>query len=494
MPISRSDELFALVKSLTPSEKRHFKIFTQRQSDGEELMYLQLFDILDKQKAYDDRKINKTVPKQKLPNLKRHLYKQILTSLRVLQKKRQLAIQVRELIDYAHILYGKGLYKQSLRLLAKADKMAIKIADDLLRLQILEFIKVIESRHITRTGTTKVVPLAAETRLLLKRVEANLLLSNLRLETHGWYITKGHVRSDAEADDLRQYWAEIHPDFQLDALNKVDKSYYYQARVWYHFTLYEWEDVLHYAHLWVDLFNGDLSEVHRDTNVLMRGYHYLLTAYFNLGKTKAYNEVLLELENYRKENYGRFNKNTQVISFLYVHNGRLNKYILAQQYEQGLRVVPRTLARIKRYRPLLDDHRILVFYFKIAILYLMAGQPDEAITYLRRITHTELVNLREDLQVYARLAFLMAHYDAGNIELMPYLVQEVKAGLRNLSQESVLQVELPRFFSKMAAVPLTQRKATVKDFHKRMQRLSEDVYEKRAFLYLDILTWLQRKI
>ena len=401
---------------------------------------------------------------------------------------------MREYIDFAHILYGKGLYHQSLKILARADKVALKIADDVLRLQIVEFAKVIESRHITRSGSPQVVSLAEETRTLLRRINTNLNLSNLRLETHGWYITKGHVRSDAEADDLRQYWEEIHPEINMDNLNTVDKAYYYQARVWYHFTLYEWQEVLDYAQLWVSLFKVQTADANRDTNILMRGYHYLLTAHFNLGHVQEYGVILQELEDYRHQHYRRFNKNTQIISFLYVHNGRLNKYILSRQYARGLEVVPSTLARIRRYRDLLDDHRILVFYFKIAILYIMAQRPEDAITYLRKITHTELINLREDLQVYARLAFLMAHYDAGNDDLMAYLVQEVRVGLSKLSQESVLQIELPDFFAKIASVPLTERKTTFRRFYDRMRVLGEDLYEKRAFLYLDIFTWLERKI
>lgn len=494
MPISKTDQLYALIKSLSTAEKRHFRIYAQRSSDEGDLLYLQLFDLLDKQKNLDERKLEAKIPKAKLPNLKRHLYSQILISLRLLQRKHQKAIQVREYIDFAHILYGKSLYKQALKILARAEKIALKIADDILRLQIVEFTKVIESRHITRSGGPQVVSLAEDTRLLLQRINTNLTLSNLRLETHGWYITKGHVRSDAEADDLRQYWAEIHPQVDMDSLNTVDKAYYYQARVWYHFTLYEWAEVLDYAQRWVALFRSEIIDVYRDTNILMRGYHYLLTAHFNLGHVEAYDQVLRELEDYRHQHYRRFNKNTQVISFLYVHNGRLNKYILSRQYARGLETVPSTLARIKRYRDLLDDHRILVFYFKIAILHLMARQPEEAITYLRKITHTELINLREDLQVYARLAFLMAHYDAGNDHLMAYLVQEVKVGLSKLSQESVLQIELPDFFLKIAKVSLTDRKTTFRAFYDRMQVLSKDRYEKRAFLYLDIFTWLERKI
>ena len=63
--------------------------------------------------------------KEQLSNLKAHLYKQILISLRLNPSHQNIRIQIREQLDFATILYHKGLYTQSLKILDKAKSLAI---------------------------------------------------------------------------------------------------------------------------------------------------------------------------------------------------------------------------------------------------------------------------------------------------------------------------------------------------------------------------------
>ncbi len=148
------EQLFELIKSLTKSEKRTFKIYAKRQNSEVDLKFLILFDLLDKMSMYDEElllKKAKGIKKAQLSNLKAHLYKQILISLRLVQINYNKDIEIREQIDYAKILFNKGLYKQSLKLLDRLKSQAEKYNLDLLTLDIIEFEKLIESRYITRS-------------------------------------------------------------------------------------------------------------------------------------------------------------------------------------------------------------------------------------------------------------------------------------------------------------------------------------------------------
>jgi len=124
MPISNSAYLFSLVKSMTKADKRNFKLFAKRVQADDDMMFLQLFDVLDKMKEMDEEDILSKLElndKGQLSNLKRHLYKQILTSLRMISTSRIKSIEIREHIDYAHVLYSKGLFRQSLKILQRAS-------------------------------------------------------------------------------------------------------------------------------------------------------------------------------------------------------------------------------------------------------------------------------------------------------------------------------------------------------------------------------------
>jgi hypothetical protein len=79
----QKDNLFLLIKSLTKSEKRQFKLYVGRLDVNTDSKFLNLFNLLDKTNVYDEAAIIKSgiVKKQQLANVKAHLYKQILISL-----------------------------------------------------------------------------------------------------------------------------------------------------------------------------------------------------------------------------------------------------------------------------------------------------------------------------------------------------------------------------------------------------------------------------
>lgn len=81
----QKDFLFVLIKSLSTSEKRQFKLYVNRLGINVDAKFLLLFSELDKMKEYNEEIIidKKISSKQQLSNLKAHLYKQILVSLRL---------------------------------------------------------------------------------------------------------------------------------------------------------------------------------------------------------------------------------------------------------------------------------------------------------------------------------------------------------------------------------------------------------------------------
>ena len=82
MAIEQKDSLFTLVKSLSKSEKRQFKLYAGRLGGNAEANFITLFNLLDKVNDFDDELILKktNIKKQQISNTKAHLYKQILVS------------------------------------------------------------------------------------------------------------------------------------------------------------------------------------------------------------------------------------------------------------------------------------------------------------------------------------------------------------------------------------------------------------------------------
>src|SRR5258708_9698016 len=154
MPNRSSDALFQLIKSLEKSEKRNFKLYIKRNSGSEDLKITQLFDAMDKMEEYDEAQLlqkNKSIKKQQLSNAKAHLYRQILSSLRLIKNDDNIDIQLHEQLDHARILYNKGLYLQSLKMLDLLKENAKAHNNVTFRRQTLFLDETIAALHISQS-------------------------------------------------------------------------------------------------------------------------------------------------------------------------------------------------------------------------------------------------------------------------------------------------------------------------------------------------------
>ena len=226
MPTKKKDPLFRLVKSLTKPEKRHFKLYANRTMGDQERKFMVLFDLLDKQESYDEQHLLQKLPgkttKGRLANLKRHLFKQLLTSLRLTYINKQIDIEIREQLDFARILYSKGLYMESLRLLERIKGIAIDHHQDILHLEIIEFQKLIESRHITRSRQVekKMERLLEESTLRSRITQTASEMINLNIQIHGYYIVHGFATTTEEVQALNKAWRNMQPEHFLESENR----------------------------------------------------------------------------------------------------------------------------------------------------------------------------------------------------------------------------------------------------------------------------------
>ncbi len=499
MPISSTDHIFNLVKSLTKAEKRNFKLYVNRSNKNIDLRFLQLFDILDKQKVYNEEKIFKkfkTLNKSQLSNLKRHLYSQLLTSLRLIHINKNIDFQIREQIDFAKILYGKGLYLQSLKLLERIKGIAEGKHQDYLILEILEFQKLIESRHITRSRKVKnkMESLIDESAHRSFTTYNSSKLANLKLKIHGLYIQIGHIRNEKDRIMVQEYFQTNLADINTLNLTFFEKVYLNQCNVWYYYILLDFKNCLEYADKWVKLFEQDPEMKSKDPDLYMRGLHYKLTCLFNLQLYPRFKLALTTFEKFVIKHEKDFNETSHIIAFLYLYMTKLNDYFLTGKFKQGIAEVVRTEALIQRYEPNLDPHRIMVFYYKFAWMYLGAGDYSMALEYLNKIIYLDIKRLREDIQSYARLMALIAHYELGNYQLLEYQIKSVIRFLSKVEEQNVVQREFLQFLNRILFKDVLAVQNEMKTLKTKLEKIAKYSFDKKSFIYLDIISWLDSKI
>jgi hypothetical protein len=495
MPNRSTDALFQLIHSLQKQEKRNFKLYVKRNSSNEDMKVIQLFDALDGMNEYDEEVLLKkanSLKKQQLSNTKAHLYKQVLASLRVLEN-RNIDIQLHEQLDNARILYNKGLYLQSLKVLDKIKETAKANNQVSMLVQVLFLEKKIESLHITRSMKDRAAQLITEADDVNDHLIRITKLSNLSLQLYSWYINNGHARNEKDENEIEHYFQSYLSDDLKKANDFYAKLYLYQCYCWYAFIRQDFIMYYRYTQHWVDLFHQERLMIEIETTSYIKGVHNLLNAHFTVRNYAKFEKELKEFEAFANSDIVKRSDNNRIQVFVYLYIAKINQHFLDGTFAQGILLVPEIESKLKEFQLHLDRHRILVFYYKIASLYFGGGDFGRSIDYLNKIINWK-VDLRNDLQCYARLLHLIAHYELGNFDLMEYLVKSVYRFMAKMENLSLVEEEMFKFLRKSFHLSSKQLKPEFEKLLEKLKQFEKNRFETRAFVYLDIISWLESKV
>lgn len=496
MPNRSADELFQLVKSLEKGEKRNFKLYVGRNMQSDDLKIITLFDAIDKSDVYDEELIlrkHNSIQKQQLSNLKGHLYRQILASLRLIRQETAVDIQLHEQLDYARILYNKGLYHQSLKGLQKIKEYAKTYHQVTFWMQALFFEKKIESLHITRSFEDRAGEISAEVAELSVRLDMVGRLSSLALQMYGWYIKNGHVRNNTDVEAVNRFFKEQLPENANDFQGFYERLYLHQSYAWFGFILQDFLVYYRNCQRWVDLFDREPQMLKVETQHYIKGMHNLLNAHFMLRNDRKFELEINRFELFYHSKEGMATINNRVQGFVYLHLAKINRHFLDGSFSEGLLLIPQIEQKLEEFDMQLDRHRSLVFYYKFACLYFGCGNYGVCIDYLNKIIHQK-ADLRSDIQCYARLLHLIAHYELGNDVILESLLRSVYRFMSRMQTLSTVEDQIFAFLKSSFQLKKSALKEGFSKLFERLKKLEGNPMESRSFMYLDILSWLESKI
>lgn len=496
MPNRSADILFQLIRSLEKSEKRNFKLYIQRNSGNKDLKIIELFDALEKMKEYDEQLLLKrlsSIKKPQLSNTKAHLYKQLLASLRLIKTQESIDLQLHEQLDYARILYNKGLYLQSLKILEKVKELALAYNQESFLIQVISLEKKIEILHITRSMQDRADRLSVEANEINAKRIMITRLSNLALQLYSWYIKNGHARNEKDEAGIKNFFREQLPPNAFELTGFYERLYLYQSYCWFAFIRQDFLMYYRYTQKWVDLFHEQPAMIGVDTGHYIKGMHNLLNAHFDLRNYKKFTSTLQQFQQFANSEVANRYDNNRVQTFVYIKSALLNQHIILGTFKEGLMLVKEVEHKLAEYAIYLDRHRILVFNYKIATLHFGAGNYEKCIDYLRKIINDH-VDLRSDLQCYSRLLHLIAHYELGNADIMEHLIKSVYRFMAKMENLTVIEEETFRFLRRTFHMPVNKTKQEFEKFLQKIKAFEHSRFETRAFAYLDIVSWLESKV
>ena len=319
-------------------------------------------------------------------------------------------------------------------------------------------------------------------------------LSNLSLQLYSILLKKGYVSNDKDFEEVREFFEASLPKYDIKKLGLKEKLYLYKAYLWYNFITQNFVGSYRYAQKWVDLFYYNPRMKKNNPVFYLKGINYLLESLFLNQHLSKFRSTLNFFEEELNKQQFLLNENTESLAFLYLYLNKLNLYFLEGNFNKGLKLIPEVLEEIESHKLKIDEHHIMVFYYKFASLYFGASKYEQSIFYLEKIIKNKNLTMREDLLCFSRILNLVAHYEAGLDYHLDSLVKSTYKFLIKMNDMHEVQKEMIKFLRHLPDVSPLDIKDEFRKLHATLKKFEDHPYERRAFLYLDIISWLESNI
>jgi len=248
-----------------------------------------------------------------------------------------------------------------------------------------------------------------------------------------------------------------------------------------------------YAQKWIDIFHEQPLMIRVETGYYIKGLHNLLNAHFDLRNYEKFEIDLQHFKKFSKTPVANQHDNHRIQTFIYINSAKINQHFMLGTFAEGLKEVPRIEEKLTEYALYIDSHRVLVFNYKIASLYFGNGDFDTSIDYLQKIINGS-DGMRNDLQCYARLMHLMAHYELGNFEIIESLIRSVYRFMAKMENLTIVEEEMFKFLRNSFHVHRQRLKPELEKFLVTIKKLEKNRFQTRSFAYLDIISWVESKV
>lgn len=494
-----SDQLHRLIKSLSKPEKRYFKVFSSRHVIGDKNNYQILFDAVDKQDEYNEEKILKKFSKEAFTKrfsiAKSRLYIAILKSLDSYHANSSVEAQIKRDIHCAEILYKKGLYDQSAKLLRSIKKVAQKHEKITSLIEISKWEKqLIEKDNYQGISKKELNEILAIDSKLVGSLSTFNNLWNTKSRIFEALFKSGKARNTKELkqfEDIIEEVAVTHANEDMTAENRYLYNHLYSA---YHYGSGDYEQSFPYINKNRELIENHPKLFKEEPNIYLSVISNLMYVGMQLEKFDEVETYLGQLNKLPKELMENATDNQAMRIFVLEMSSRLTLHTLKEEYDKGIELIPEIEDGILKYGDKLSAVRRSFFYFNIAVLHFWKGELNTALKWVNQLLNNIDIDDTQDIHCMAQIFYLIIHLELGNKSLLPYSLRSTKRYLETRNRVYKFEKVLLDFVNEQ--LKKRQNKSDKELFQEltlELETLSKDSFEKHVFEYFDFLKWAKSK-
>ena len=497
MPRNKSSRLFDLISTMKPAEKRYFTVWASRDGDSDK-KFIHLFNAICQQETYNEDLLLLEVPElppAQISNMKAHLYQRVLQCLRQYSQSHSLEIQLREMIDHIQILFNRGLFEQCGELLKKARKRVERIDNLELQLEILKWEKNILSQTIGPGNEQRVNRIVAEVQSVNERINNINLFTNLAARLNAIYYRIGFIRNQSDYNHIQRLIRDELPTYNEDELSLTEKLSLFQLLSGYYSFIQDFDSGMIYSRKWLELFDRHREIRFSRTSDYLSAINSLMISQYKMYLYDDFVETsrrLREIRHYPKQT---LNENIRMRLYKYTYVHEFNRIFMLGEFSQGVSLIQKIEPLLEPFIRQLDNHSRIILFYKVACLYFGDGEYRACIRWLNRIHTIEQIDIREDIHSFARILSLISHYELGNADVIDYYIRAAYRFLLRKKDLYSFQKYILNFLKKLNA-SLTEEElmSAFRELRLQLIPLQNNPYERRAFMYFDIISWLESKL
>lgn len=416
--MKRNSKAYALIKNLTMSEKRYFKIFSERHTIGDQNKYVVLFDILDALSEEQDSSVKKELRKHKinadyLSADKNYLYHLILRSLINFHDARTFNLQLKELLMSIEILFHKGLYHECLKLIEYTEGIASECENFQLMIDVLMWKKKCSGYSLGLQKASKIN----------KEIDHYLhLLNNYKRLTDLYYesnLLQANFEKYSKKEIINQFeFLLTAPELKQEknALSFTAKIFYHLVHSNYYFVKDDKAGELRHLQSLIDITKKSTTYAKENPLDFISLINRLLGIKKYFDKASFFNDI-----NYLNE-FGKYTfiKQEVVLERIFIHSTthEMDYYLINCDYSAALNKIKEAEKQIAKYQIAIEPYHYIYFYYLHAITLIFSGQYNKALKYVNLALNN--FKMMDRPQIYLRTELLNAiiHYELKNYALV----------------------------------------------------------------------------
>jgi len=465
--MKKKEELFYLIKSLTKSEKRYFKIETQKSDSAE---YLTLFNAIDAQKSYNETAIKELFKEKafitQLTTIKNYLKLRVLQSLRNYHSKISAQAELRDILRNIEILFHKGLYTICESELKRAEKKAVNFQQNLLLFQIQDWKRKVHQAQFPLDFKTIRSIISTQKEVLNTSIEyTNLLLANTDPTHFSLTHKKTNYLQNKTLKTLHTYKKHLSSKNESKAKQTIEG------------LIKEWEQ------------NPELLKEYFTTYFSAYNNYLSYLTYKKMHKEALVRILLL------KQKIKDFSSSPTSAALI---KETLHLYNIELEIHRGLKDLHNTHEIITDIMDFITTNKMLIpsnywlsFRFQFAAIYFHKKDHKKALYWANNILNNQNKKNRKDLITYTYWINLLIHYELRNGFALKHLIESIKKYIKKQKNIEFYEKLILKFMSKTVESEIQDRKL---HFNNLKNELKKHPIPKQVLDYIDFNEWIQSNL